>query len=76
MAVDIDADRRRLSAIARAHEVYDCLDRIKALRHHLATLLANHDPAVAGNAKRDCAAFWKRLDELALTAEALVATKK
>ena len=68
--MSLDAEMKRLSAIARAHEVYDCLDRIGALRRHLTTLLGNHDAAVAGNAKRDCNAFWHRLDELALTTEA------
>ena len=65
-----DVERKRLSAIARAHEVYDCLDRIGSLRRHLTTLLGNHDATVAGNTKRDCEAFWNRLDELALTTEA------
>ena len=68
--MSLDAEMKRLSAIARAHEVYDCLDRIGALRRHLTTLLGNHDAAVAGNAKRDCNAFWHRLDELALRADA------
>lgn len=65
------AETRRLRAIARAHEVFDCLDRIDALRRHLRQVLANHDPVQPHLAqRRDVAAFWGRLDELGLTREA------
>lgn len=60
-----------LQAIARAHEVFDALSRIRTLEHHIRQLVKNHDPTRGDNAtRRDCVAFWKRLDELALTQRA------
>jgi hypothetical protein len=62
-----DADKKRLAALARASEVYVCIDLIERYTSHLKQLMDNHDPAKGDNAKRrDCAEFERRLKELLL----------
>lgn len=62
-----EAERARMKAVARASEAFVMIELIERQRAHLATLLENHDARKAPNAKRDCAAFWGRMDELGLT---------
>ncbi|MBP8235142.1 MAG: hypothetical protein KAY22_22855 [Rhizorhabdus sp.] len=64
----IEAEKRRHRAIGSADNVSMALDRIYQLRKYMRDVIDRHNPALVDN-PRDSAAFWMRLDELALTDE-------
>lgn len=62
-----EAERKRLTAIAMANDVFNALTQIDLLRSRLVHQMVNHDPTVGDNGKRrDCEAFHARLKELNL----------
>lgn len=68
-ANDLEKERLRLNAIARANEVFNALTLIASYRDQIRTLMQNHDATVAHNAaKRNCEAFHERLRDLNLEA--------
>lgn len=67
--MDLDSERRRLEAIARANEVFDAITRIGHLRSFIQAKMVMHNASVGGNQKRDCAAFHERISDLGLRNE-------
>ena len=62
-----ESERKRLTAVAMANDVFNVLTQIDLMRSRLIEQMKNHDAAIGDNKeRRDCEAFHDRLGELNL----------